>query len=292
VNSKTVYQRSKGNLGRGQSLSARKRQSDETASWMMSEYDTLSKDDQSQLIEQLRSTISIDDRKHWCPVMGISIVSPCQLGSCEFRFNRESHMNCMVFKAKTKPIENIAMLLNCTTVQAREHAAEAVRQMRLAALQEVLSKKSINHYTMIGNTDVCVNCGAVIEKSSIPVHHYKYCSRACFVDKPPYVVYLEYKFSTDPRVVLRMAKEVFKTLTMISAVLKIQRSNLIKMYERYLGIQPVEWGLSVADIVDVLRKKKPSPSADAFITIAKEDEITYPHWAKFERDCRNLAKIL
>lgn len=259
---------------------------------MMQEFDALDKDSKIQLLSQLRLTISASTAAHWCPVMNISVVSPCQLEGCEFRYNRETHLNCMIFKPKPKPIENIASLLNCTPVQARDHANEAVRQMRLAALQEALSKKSINHYTMIGHTDICINCGSVIERASIAVHNYKYCSRACFVDKPPYVVYLEYKFSTDPRVVLRLAKEVFKTLSMISAVLKIQRSNLLKMYERYLGIQPSEWGASVADIFDVLRKKKPDHSADVFITMTKYDEVRYPHWFKFERECRNLAKNL
>lgn len=259
---------------------------------LLREYDALDADSQIQLVEQLRATVSPAIDGHWCPSMRCSLVSPCRIHSCEVHFDREKSFNCMIFKPKAKPIENIALLLQVNTVQARDKAAEAIRQMRLSALDEAISKKSINHYTLVPNTDVCVNCGAVTEKSTIVTGKFKYCSRSCFVDKPPYVVALEHRFKTDPRIVLRVAKEVFKTLTMISAVLKIQRSNLIKMYERYLGIPAHDWGASVADIIDILRKKKPSSSIESFITLDKNDEVMYPHWFKFEKDCQLLAHTL
>jgi hypothetical protein len=185
----------------------------------------------------------------------------------------------------------VAKTFGITDLGAKEMTLHSMRKVRLAALEETVSQQRINRYTMVP-ADVCVNCGASAQQASFTAGKFKYCSRTCFIDRPPILVAIENHFKTDIRNVLSSARTLFKSVLIIANTLSIRRSDLLKYYERYLGVKPYEFGSDVADLIDLLRKKIPTPSIESFITIDSVSLKSRPRWAEIERLGVSICKSL
>jgi hypothetical protein len=262
--------------------------------WFLSEFDQLFRNDRDQLLAQFRSeqARNIGNRRY-CPTLQSPLAVPCNCKSCSFNLKNVQVLNCGLYhrgESKRSYID-VSKTFNVTDLIAKEMILRSMRKVRLAALEEVVSQQRINRYTMVP-TDVCVNCGASVQHTTFTAGKFKYCSRACFVDRPPILVAIESHFKTDIRNVLSAARALFKSVLIIANTLSIRRTDLLKYYERYLGVKPYEFGSDVADLIDLLRKQVTTASIESFITIDHTSLRSRPRWAEIERLGVSICKTL
>ena len=164
--------------------------------------------------------------------------------------------------------------------------------LREASLQEAMDAANVNRYTLMPHTNVCVVCGGVTDTPyQVTDDGFTYCRKDCFREKPPNLLRVECVFRADVRYVLRVALNTFKQIPMIASALRIQRSSLLRHYEFYLGIKPHQFGIDVADIIDLLRTRKPT-TFDDFIAFDRNQLLQYPGWKRLEDMALNLARNL
>lgn len=263
--------------------------------WYMAEYESLDAASKVQLIDQFKvEHARMPGNRHFCSLIQAPVVLSCSIQNCTYHVNNPAMLNCGLYNRGATPNRShidVAKTLNVKEDVAREMITKSLRKLRLASLRELMSQKKLNHYTMIP-AKICVNCGSTISNETLRAGKFYYCSKLCVRERPPSLVRLEYVFKTDIRSVLLLAKQLFKSLILISNVLGIHRAHLIKFYDQYLGIRAHEFGTDVLDLIDLLRKRVPSPSIDSFIIVDQAKLKKYPHWAILEDQSRKLASRL
>lgn len=210
-------------------------------------------------------------------------------------------LNCGLFyrgtmetaTGKRRVVQEIAKTLGTSDEGAREALNTALAGVRQHSLIEAVDSAAVNRYTLVAGSRVCVSCSRIVDNPyKIVSKKFTYCSKTCLREKPVAVLVLEHKYRTDVRNVLRIARSLFKTIPIVASVLKIQRSLLVKYYEYYLGVKASDFGVDIADIVDLLRKRSPASATDEFISVPLDKLQEYPVWARLESEARALAKSL
>jgi hypothetical protein len=262
--------------------------------WFLEEFDKLNDSDRKQLLEQFRiEHAKTPGDKHFCSLIQAPIVVPCQLKSCEARIENKALMNCGLFyrAVSKRPAIDLAKTYSITEERAKLLIVNAVRKLRVASLEETISQKKLNQYYLIPS-NICVNCGAHVDSTTFKAGKFKYCSKICFQERPPELLRLEYMFKTDIRSVLSVSQQLFKSVLLISNVLKIPRTHLLKYYERFLGIKPHEFGSDVVDLIDLLRKRVPTPSIENFIVIDASKLRANKTWSELDKIGNSLISSL
>ena len=262
--------------------------------WFLGEFDRLSHNDRDQLLAQFRSEQARNlGNRRYCSVLQSPLVVPCNCNSCGFNLKNVRVLNCGLYHRgeSKRPYVDVSKTFGVPDLTAKEMTLRSMRKVRLAALEEVVSQQRINRYTMVP-ADVCVNCGTSVSQTTFTAGKFKYCSRACLVDRPQILVAIENHFKTDIRNVLSAARTLFKSVLIIANTLSIRRTDLIKYYERYLGVKPYEFGSDVADLIDLLRKQVPTASIESFIMIDSTALRSRPRWAEVERLGVSICKTL
>jgi hypothetical protein len=264
-------------------------------SWFVDEVTKLDQNDRGQLLDQLRAEQAryIGDRCY-CSLLQSPIVVPCKLKKCGFNIDNKEILNCGLYhRGRSKrPRIDVAKTLKITEEQATLEIGSSLCKLQRASLAETIAQKRINRYFMIP-ADICVNCGGpTTPNAQFTAGKFKYCSRTCSHERPPMLVRLEYIFKTDLRNVLLVSRTLFGSVLVISRVLGIPRTLLIKFYERYLGVKAHEFGADVADLIDLLRKQTPSPSIADFIVIKQTALRSNPRWVEIERVGNSIIKNL
>lgn len=251
----------------------------------------------AQVIAQLRREQAqvISDGAFYCERMHCVLAAPCHLQACDFWRKNTRIRNCALSVRGTERNEvmDIAKALDIDETAARQEIAEAFTRLREASLLESIDAAGVNRYTMVQSTGVCVVCGGVTDE---PYHitedgGYVYCRKECFREKPLNLLTAECTYRTDVRHILRIALDTFKQIPLIASALRIPRQSLLRHYEFYLGIKPTSFGLPVADIVDLLRRKH-TYTADDFLIISKTDLSRYTKWQRIEDASLDLVRNL
>lgn len=263
--------------------------------WFETEFSKLSNEEREQLLEQFRvEHAKTPGDKHFCSIMQAPIAVPCRLTGCQARVDNPGLLNCGLFYRgiSKRASADLAKTYSVPEETAKTMISDAVRKLRMASLDETIEQKKINRYYLVPS-EVCVNCGAETNsKTQFKAGKFKYCSRVCFQERPPSLLKLEHRFKTDIRNVLNVSKTLFRSVILISNVLSIPRSHLLRFYERYLGIKPHEFGSDVADLIDLLRKQKPTPSIEDFIQIDPARLKRVPVWYELDRIGNYMAAHL
>jgi hypothetical protein len=248
----------------------------------------------AQVLSQLRRDQVEGDSAFYCERLGCTIAIPCGLKACDFHVADKKLRNCRL-SARGKErneVADIAAAFGVDEAEAKQMLADVFMTLREASLQEAMDAANVNRYTLMPHTNVCVVCGGVTDTPyQVTDEGFMYCRKECFREKPPNLLRIECLFRADVRYVLRVALNTFKQIPMIASALRIQRSSLLRHYEFYLGIKPHQFGVDVADIVDLLRTRRPT-TFDDFIVFDRNQLLQYPGWKRLEDIALALARTL
>jgi hypothetical protein len=233
---------------------------------MLRDFQSMTSSQQESVLLELDKHYANTTSDFFCPVLNTRITVPCNCTPCNFNVSggTTTH-NCLrkhMFDqgVDTLGVDVISELADIPEIEIKKSLDLALVKMRAYTLGVEIRTGKHNTFEYVSGVPVCVVCGALIQKKSFTVdstNDLMYCSRQCYKKKPPTMVKLEVFYHCDIRVVLAIAKKVFRRLPVISSVLDVKRRTLLKWYEEFLGVSASVFGVDAFEFVDVMRRPTP-----------------------------------
>lgn len=271
---------------------------------VLREFTNMPVDQQEQVLSELDKHYANTTSDFFCQLLNTRIVVPCNNTLCNFHVagGTTTH-NCIrkhMFDngVETLGVDTISELADIPEIEIKKSLELALVKMRAYTLGLEIKTGKHNSFKYVSGVPVCVVCGALISKKSFTVdstNDLMYCSRQCYKKKPPTMVKLEVFYHCDIRVILSVAKKVFRRLPVISSVLDVKRRTLLRWYEEFLGVSASVFGVDAFEFADVMRRSDPKHAwALDFLNnmYNKPSPAIPPRILELESSIRRLCKSL
>ena len=180
-----------------------------------------------------------------CPELQVEVYQPCRVRSCVYNVDHPWTRNCIfyyrTYKETTKlTIEELGLLLRRNKAEVSKILKTTMRKLRQAALKETIQQESEDTIVRIDPPNICVVCESEVETPIKRTMLYVYCSDACFLYKPPFVINLEKEFNLPIVRLLKVCSSTFRSHKAIAHALSVTPAKLTSLYQRYNIDLPVE----------------------------------------------------
>ena len=270
----------------------------------MAEFDSLTADEQDQLLADLAGATKPNPSDFVCTVLNAPLTAPCECTSCGFHTKSPAaSFRCLMHHKftlglDTFSVEQLSALTEIPSSRIKSSLDAAFNTIRRHNIQTEIDTGHYNRFTYRGGVDVCVVCGSQTPKRPFVVDtdsDLRYCSRPCYKKRPPSLIRLEILFGVDIRVILAVSRKVLKRLPLIASALDVKRKLLLHWYDEFLGVNASVFGSDAVDVVDVMRRSSPKHSwALDFLrnSHARTQAQTPPRFKALELECMKLCKSL
>lgn len=193
------------------------------------------------------SRISISQNPPFrCPEIGIDVYHPCSVTSCAFYTTHPWARNCILYymvRQERKNLTNndLAFLLGSSPSSLRVSLVKAMQRIRKGALkEEILKEPSMSMVTRLSSPNVCAVCESKIEegKSYSSKDGLFYCSRNCYLIKPPTVIRIESEFSLSIKRILGLCAERFAVVSLMANAVGVTQSVFRDLCGKYVVSLP------------------------------------------------------
>ena len=173
-----------------------------------------------------------------CEKYNFELKKPCSRENCSHHINCPERKNCLFLKLKEEgtsfQLVDVFKILGINRSEFRKNVFKAINESRVSKLDSVIGTG--NEFEYVPNSDICICCGAQVDRQKWKVGELAYCSKACQLELPPTIATLTNRLGIDERTLLFALVQCFSG-EKICEMLQIEQKIFKKWVMKLCGIK-------------------------------------------------------